>query len=79
MATNVPMSSGPQLVSQNENTIDNVMSDITRFMLRKDVLLSRFSNFNDTRKALMSWKAPFQSIVRELGISPFEEMDLLVK
>ncbi|CAG2194147.1 unnamed protein product [Mytilus edulis] len=31
------------------------------------------------REAYESWRASFQSVTRELGVTPFEEMDLLVK
>lgn len=79
MATNVPTGSGNSLYHHHDSSMDNVMSDITRFMLRKDLLLSRFSSFDDTPETFMSWKASFQSIIRELIISPFEEMDILIK
>ncbi|VDI17674.1 Hypothetical predicted protein [Mytilus galloprovincialis] len=55
------------------------MTDITRFMYRKDFLLSRFTNFDDKPESYESWRASFQSVSRELGVTPFEEMDLLVK
>ena len=59
--------------------LHNAMSDITRFMYRKDFLLSRFVNFDDKPDSYESWRASFQSVTRELGVTPFEEMDLLVK
>ena len=66
----------PQHSMQNDSIspnalLHNAMSDITRFMYRKDFLLSRFVNFDD--------KPSFQSVTRELGVTTFEEMDLLVK
>jgi hypothetical protein len=48
-------------------------------MYRKDFLLSRFVNFDDKPESYESWRASFQSVTRELGVTPFEEMDLLVK
>ena len=59
--------------------LHNALSDITRFMYRKDFLLSRFVNFDDKPESYESWRASFQSVTRELGVTPFEEMDLLVK
>ena len=61
------------------NPTNTLMSDISRFMFRKDFLLSRFSNFDDKPESFEAWRASFQSIIRELGVSPFEEMDLLIK
>ncbi|CAG2227238.1 unnamed protein product [Mytilus edulis] len=59
--------------------LHDAMTDITRFMYRKDFLLSRFTNFDDKPETYESWRASFQSVTRELGVTPFEEMDLLVK
>ena len=55
------------------------MSDITRFMYRKDFLLSRFVNFDDKPESYESWRASYQSVTKELDVTPFEEIDLLVK
>jgi hypothetical protein len=55
------------------------MSDITRFMYRKDFLRSRFVNFDDKPESYESWRASYQSATKELGVTPFEEIDLLVK
>ena len=63
----------------NMNPINTAMSDITKFMLRKDFLLTRFSHFDDNPESFASWRASFQSITQELDVSAFEEMDLLVK
>ena len=59
--------------------LHNAMSDITRFMYRKDSLLSKFVNSNDKPESYESWRVSFQSVTSELGVTPFEEMDLLVK
>lgn len=41
--------------------------------------MSRFSSFNDKPDSYQTWKASFTNIVKELNISAFEEMDLLIK
>ena len=48
-------------------------------MLRKDFLLTRFSNFDNRPEAFIVWSASLSNIVQELGVTPFEEMDLLVE
>ena len=45
----------------------------------KDLLLSRFSSFNDRPGTYETWKATFTTIIKEQNVTPFEEMDLLVK
>lgn len=56
-----------------------VVENLTQFLLKKDLLMSRFSPFNDRPDSYQTWKASFTSIVKELNISAFEEMDLLIK
>ncbi|CAG2233229.1 unnamed protein product [Mytilus edulis] len=54
-------------------------SDLTRFLLKKDLLLSRLTVFNDKPESFCSWKACFKRIMSELEVNPSEELDLLVK
>lgn len=54
-------------------------NEITKFLLKKDLLLSRLSSFNDRPESYAIWKTSFKSIMIELSVSPFEELDLLVK
>ncbi|XP_056020363.1 uncharacterized protein LOC125680242 [Ostrea edulis] len=56
-----------------------VATDLTQFLLKKDLLLSRFSSFSDRPETYETWKATFKNITKELNVTPFEEMDLLVK
>ena len=65
----------PQPTSQSQA----VTSEFTRFLLKKELLLSRLTSFNDRPEAYAVWKASFKSIMKELNVTPFEEMDLLVK
>ncbi|MES9969565.1 MAG: hypothetical protein ABW092_05990, partial [Candidatus Thiodiazotropha sp.] len=63
----------------NVSVSQPVTSELTRFLLKKDLLLSRLSHFNDKPESFAVWKASFKNIMRELSVTPFEEMDLLVK
>ncbi|XP_071138860.1 interaptin-like [Mytilus edulis] len=58
------------------NHDQSVVSDLTKFLLKKDLLLSRFQNFDDCPETYASWKATFKSITEELSVTAFEEMDL---
>jgi hypothetical protein len=57
----------------------NIAQELTRFLLKKDLLLSRFSHFNDEPSAYAVWKASFVNILHELGVNEREELDLLAK
>jgi len=57
----------------------SVVSDLTKFLLKKDLLLSRFQNFDDRPENYSAWKASFKSITEELSVTTLEEIDLLVK
>lgn len=54
-------------------------NDLTKFLLKKDLLLSRLSYFTDHPESYAVWKTSFKGIVEELGCTPVEELDLLVK
>jgi hypothetical protein len=56
-----------------------VATELTQFLSKKDLLLSRFGSFNDQPDSYDMWKAKFTNIIKELDVTPFEEMDLLVK
>jgi hypothetical protein len=47
--------------------------------LRKDLLFSRLTTFNDKDESCHAWKASFKGIVEDLQVSDAEQIDLLVK
>ena len=71
MAAGTPVN--PQ---QPSNSLAN---DLTKFLLKKDLLMTRLSFFTDHPESYAVWKNSFQGIVEELGCTPLEELDLLVK
>ena len=54
-----------------------VATTLTQFLLKKD--LSRVSAFNDRPDTYELWKATLTTIIKELNVTSFEEMHLLVK
>ncbi|XP_071161241.1 uncharacterized protein [Mytilus edulis] len=57
----------------------NPTSEITRFLLRKDLLFSRLTSFNDRAESFHTWKASFKNVTDELQVSDSEQIDLLIK
>ena len=55
------------------------ITDFTNFLLKKELLLSRLNKFSDRPENYRVWKMSFKSIVAELKVTPFEELDLLAK
>ncbi|XP_062602313.1 uncharacterized protein LOC134264026, partial [Saccostrea cucullata] len=55
------------------------IGDFTSFLLKKDLLTSRFMAFTDQPEAYTGWKTSFQGILKELRATPGEELDLLIK
>lgn len=68
----------PQMPRKTAQPNPNV-ADFTSFLLKKDLLTSRFMSFTDQPEAFTAWKTSFQGILRELRASPGEELDLLIK
>ena len=46
------------------------------FLLKKDLLLSRLTNFNENYHA---WKLSFKNVANDLKASPDEETDMIIK
>ncbi|XP_074662167.1 uncharacterized protein LOC141914773 [Tubulanus polymorphus] len=65
----------PSTTAQDHDTA----SAITKFLLRKDLVFSRLSTFNDRAESYHVWKSSFESVVEELAVSDSEQLDLLVK
>ena len=53
--------------------------EFSKFLVKKDLLLSRLSKFDDKPEFYAIWKTSFINIMEELDVTPMEEMDLLVK
>lgn len=70
----------------SNHNIDNVTKgelhvgeQIGRFLVKKDMLINRFTKFDDDPVHYNVWKNTFRSVAVELGTSASEEIDLLVK
>jgi hypothetical protein len=53
--------------------------DHSAFLLKKDLLMSRLTNFDDTPENYLLWKESFLMVSSEFNVSLSEELDLLVK
>ncbi|XP_062610035.1 uncharacterized protein LOC134271839 [Saccostrea cucullata] len=69
----------PDLHLSETKKDDPMLGGLVQFLLKKDLLLTRFSKFTDNPEQYTVWKTSFKNIVKELNVSAFEEMDLLVK
>lgn len=65
--------------SANENANLNNNAEISKFLLKKDLLMSRLTTFSDRPEAYRAWKSSFQSVVKDLSATASEEIDLLIK
>ncbi|XP_063397214.1 uncharacterized protein LOC134681506 [Mytilus trossulus] len=75
-----PIMEQAEIQNKTIEKIDNsVTSDLTRFLLKKELLLSRLINFNDKPEFYCTWKSSFTNIMTELQVTPIEEIDMLVK
>ncbi|CAC5372342.1 unnamed protein product [Mytilus coruscus] len=51
--------------------------DLTRYIMKKDLLISRLSTFDDKPERYCSWKNSFINILRELDATDSKQLDLL--
>lgn len=53
--------------------------DIVKFLIRREVVTTGFQKFDDQPQNYWGWKSSFISLIKDLALSPREELDLLVK
>ena len=70
---------GPNDVEWNSTSGGNNghIASMTNFLLKKELLIQRFTAFSDQPESLLSWKTKFTTIVSELNVSLFEELQLM--
>ena len=56
------------------NKVLHSCTDVTKFMLEKELSLNRLSSFDDKVEMYNVWKAGFCDVVRDLELSPNEEL-----
>lgn len=70
----------PPLARLNiDNTLSSSANEFCRFLIKKDLILSRLNKYNDNPMHYMAWKLSFKGIMTELDVSPTEELDLLIR
>jgi len=69
-----------QTSNVKQDSIQNSqIQNLTKFLLKKDMLISRLSCFNDRPETYAFWKGQFKGIMNELSATTIEELDLLSK
>ena len=57
----------------------NMCDEFSRFMVRKELVFSRLTKYDDQPDMYIAWKSMFENIAHELRLTAAEEVDLLVK
>ncbi|XP_013396919.2 uncharacterized protein LOC106163784 [Lingula anatina] len=55
------------------------MTGIMNYLLKKELLLTRLTKFQETPETYASWKESFVSMKKDLALSASEEVDLLIR
>ncbi|KAH3885514.1 hypothetical protein DPMN_009509 [Dreissena polymorpha] len=66
----------PVNVSKQEVNTCTMNESITKFMLRKDLALSRLTQFTDKPQEYQGWKVSFKKTCEDMDATPAEEIDL---
>lgn len=74
-----PFVSQGNVKSNNPVPVSNFFEDFSKILLKKDLALNRLTMFDDRPEYYYVWKSAFKRVVTELGVSPSEEIDLLIK
>ena len=46
---------------------------------KKDLILTRISKYDDNPSLIYTWKLTSKNFVEELGVTPMEELDMLIR
>ncbi|MES9884416.1 MAG: hypothetical protein ABW185_26515, partial [Sedimenticola sp.] len=56
----------------------SVTSEFSKYLVKRELLITRFICFNDQPESFPVWRASFAGLLSELDVTPREELDLLV-
>lgn len=77
---NVPFVSNTTIpLQQSLRNDSNLASQLTTFLLKKDLLMTRLTTFDEKPEHYLSWKVNFKGMIFELNVTPSEEIDLLIR
>ena len=82
LQSNVPALKTTDKQVQKENDKKNPapeVSELTKYIMKKDLLINRLPQFDDKPERYYSWKNSFTNIIKELDATKSEELDLLCK
>ena len=65
--------------SDHKNNTPCVGTKITKFLVKKELLLSRLSAFNIKSENYLIWKRTFSIIIIDLSVTPMDYLDLPAK
>lgn len=65
--------------SASNNNTNVPMVDMSKYFLKKDLILSRITTYDDNPSLYLNWKLTFQNVIQDLNVTPSEELDLLVR
>ncbi|XP_037503363.1 uncharacterized protein LOC119378234 [Rhipicephalus sanguineus] len=55
------------------------LAGVLKFLCRRDLVSGGLTKFDDQPENYRAWKSSFKGVTRDLGLSPREELDLLIK
>jgi len=74
-----PLRLSPAPSIRTEQVPQHVMAELSKFMLKKDLIKERLSKFSDSPGSYLVWKTTFKTVMQELNVTPAEEIDLLMR
>ncbi|XP_075534522.1 uncharacterized protein LOC142568489 [Dermacentor variabilis] len=69
----------PLVHAPAHNSSSSELAGVLKFLCRKDLVSSGLIKFDDRPENFRAWKSSFKGVVRDLGLSAQEELDLLIK
>nr|XP_055029189.1 uncharacterized protein LOC129418268 [Misgurnus anguillicaudatus] len=57
----------------------STVNDMAKYLMKRELVSATLQTFDDDPQNYRSWKSSFMNVIKDLSLSPKEELDLLVK
>lgn len=57
----------------------SAITDVAKYLMRRELVSTTIQKFDDEPQNYRTWKSSFLNVIKDLSLSPREELDLLIK
>jgi hypothetical protein len=69
----------PPPTTEQPSLLVESINDFSKYLLKKELLLNRLYRYDEKCENYLMWKTSFRTVMSELDVTAFEELDLMIK